>query len=107
VPKFRDEQELAFVKSLNFIFISVSQRLCGSIKLNLHRHAGVSQCRPRQSIKRGNFLRHEIKQTFDARETILAGDIKNQFMQKFPLGPGVAGRRKRGNEFNKQPLGGS
>src|ERR1035437_5878293 len=43
--------------------------------LNLHRHAGVAKGLPRQTVERGNVLRHLIEQTFNRHKTILAGDI--------------------------------
>src|SRR5687768_6519448 len=59
---------------------------------NLNRYAGVAERGPGHAVERGNFLRHLVEQTFDARETVLAGDVENEFMQKFPFGTRVAFR---------------
>src|SRR5688572_7521681 len=52
-------------------------RLCIFVSLrssNFHRHARITQTCPRQAVECGNFFRHLVEQTFDARKTILAGD---------------------------------
>src|ERR1035437_1157140 len=59
--------------------------------LNLHRHASVAKGLPRQTVERGNVLRHFVEQSFNRHKTVLAGDVVNEFMQEFPLGTRVAG----------------
>src|SRR5208282_1892416 len=67
--------------------------------LDLHRHAGVAESRPRQTVERGNVLRHFVEQTFNRHKTVLAGDVVNEVMQKFPFGARVAGRFDGFHEF--------
>src|SRR3954468_22276431 len=62
---------------------------------NLDRYAGVAERGPGHAVERGNFLRHLVEQTFDAREAVLAGDVENEFVQKFPFGTRVAFRLNR------------
>src|SRR5271169_4204088 len=56
--------------------------------LDWHRHAGVAQARPRHTIERRDILCHLVEQAFNRHETVLAGDIMDEVMQKFPFGAG-------------------
>src|ERR1700733_822505 len=67
--------------------------------LDFHRHSGVAESRPRQTVERRNVLRHFVEQTFDGQKTILAGDVENQVVQKFPFGARLAGRFDGLHEF--------
>ena len=58
----------------------------------MDRHTRVAQPGPGQAVERRNFLRHLVEQAFDAGKTVLAGDVVDQFVQKFPFGPGIAAR---------------
>src|ERR1039457_654791 len=58
---------------------------------DLHRHAGVAESLPRQTIERGHFLRHLVEKAFDGHKAVLAGDIVDEVMQKFPFGARVTG----------------
>ena len=66
---------------------------------DLHRHAGVTEARPRQTVERGNVLGHFVEQTFNRHKTVLAGDVVNEVVQKFPFGARVAGCLDRFHEF--------
>ena len=58
----------------------------------------VPKRRPGQSLERRDFLRHLVEQAFDAGKAVLAGDIENQLVQKFPFRPRVAARLDRFHE---------
>src|SRR5216683_749514 len=60
--------------------------------LNWNRHSHIAQAGPTQSVECRDFPRHLIEQAFDARKTVLAGNVVNQLVQKFPFRPGVATR---------------
>src|SRR6516225_9909791 len=62
-----------------------SRWLSQLMQLEGHRHAGVSQPRPRKAIKRRNFFSHLVKEALDADVTILAGNIENQLVQELPF----------------------
>ena len=51
-----------------------------SIGSNMNCYSSVAKRGPGHAVERGNFLRHLVEQTFDARETILAGDVENEFV---------------------------
>src|ERR1700679_179605 len=67
--------------------------------LDLHRHAGVAETCPSQAVERRNVLRHFIEQTFNRHETILAGDVVHEVMQKFPFRARVTRRLDGLHEF--------
>ncbi len=48
--------------------------------LDLHRHTGVAQARPRHAVESGNVFRHFIEQTFNRHKTVLAGDVVNDIV---------------------------
>src|SRR5437016_3595769 len=76
--------------------------MCASdpfLKLNLYRHALVTQRRPGDSVERRNFLRHLVEQTLDGGISVFAGDIVHQFMQKLPFRTSLATRRNSLHEF--------
>src|SRR5208282_2580512 len=64
-----------------------------------HRCARVAEARPRQTVERGHILRHFVEQTFNRQETVPAGDVIDQIMQKFPFRTGVPRRFDRLREF--------
>src|SRR5665213_18335 len=67
--------------------------------LDLHRHSGFAERRPRQTIERGNVPRHFVEQTFNRQKTVLSRDVVNEVMQKFPFGASVAGSFDRFHKF--------
>ena len=67
--------------------------------LDLHRYAGVAERGPSQAAERGHFLGHLVEQTFDGHKAVLAGDVVDEVMQKFPFGARVAGRFHGLHEF--------
>src|SRR5277367_1640337 len=76
------EQSQNLLASSKSIFpLSSSLCLCVSVaKLNCYRRSRVTERRPRQTVERGNVLRHFVEQTFDGHKTVLAGDIVNEVM---------------------------
>src|SRR5260370_30340706 len=67
--------------------------------LNWHHRSRVAEAGPRQTIERGNVLRHFVEQSFNRQKTVLASDIVNEVVQKFPFGSRVAGRFDRFHKF--------
>src|SRR5712675_2198198 len=63
-----------------------------SIRSAVNRDSEIAQAGPGQAAECRHFSRHLVERTFDAHETVSAGHVMNQLMQRLPFRPGIAAR---------------